>query len=60
MDISALDAALDQESETEMEIDAFSKGKGKPRTPNRARKPLACFNCGKLGHMAKECKIPST
>ena len=54
MDISALD------EESEMEIDAFTRSKGKARTPNRSRKPIACFNCGKLGHMAKECKIPST
>ena len=47
MDISALDAALDEESE--MEIDTFTRGKGKARTPNRNRKPLACFNCGKAG-----------
>ena len=58
IDISALDAASDEESE--MEIDAFAKGKGKVRTPNRNRKLIACFNCGKPGHMAKECKIPST
>ena len=58
MDISALDAASDEESE--MEIDAFTRGKGKARTPNCNRKPIACFNCGKPGHMAKECKIPST
>ena len=56
MDISALDTASDEESK--MEIDAFTKGKA--RTPNCNRKPLACFNCGKPGHMAKECKIPST
>ena len=58
MDISALDAASDEESE--VEIDAFTRGKGKARAPNRNRKPIACFNCGKPGHMAKECKIPST
>ena len=32
MDISALDAALDEESEAE--LDAFTRGKGKARTPN--------------------------
>ena len=58
MDISALDAASDEESK--MEIDAFTKGKRKARTPNHNRKLLACFNCRKLGHMAKECKVPST
>ena len=52
MDISALDVASDEESE--MEIDAFTRGKGKARTPNRSKKRLACFNCGKPGHMAKE------
>ena len=58
MDISALDAAEDEESEAE--IDTFSKGKPRAKTPNRNKKPLSCFNCGKPGHMAKECKIPST
>ena len=58
MDISALDATSDEESK--VEIDAFTRGKGKARTPNCNRKPIACFNCGKPGHMAKECKIPST
>ena len=58
MDTCTLDAASDEESE--MEIDTFTREKGKARTPNRNRKLLACFNCGKLGHMAKECKIPST
>ena len=58
MDISALDATSDEESD--MEIDAFTRGEGKARTPNRNRKLIACFNCRKPGHMAKECKIPST
>ena len=58
MDISVLDAAEDGESEAE--IDAFTKGKTRAKTPNRNKKPLSCFNCGKPGHMAKECKIPST
>ena len=57
MDISALDAASDEESK--VEINAFTRGKGKARTPNCNRKPIGCFNCGKPGHMAKECKIPS-
>ena len=48
MDISALDAASDKESK--MEINAFTRGKGKARTPNCNRKPIACFNCGKPGH----------
>ena len=43
-----------------MEINAFTKGKEKARTPNHNKKPLSCFNCGKPGHMTKECKIPST
>ena len=58
MDISTLDAAEDEESEAE--IDAFTKGKARAKTPNRNKKPLSCFNCGKPGHMAKECKVPST
>ena len=58
MDISALDTISDEESE--VEINACTRGKGKARTPNCKRKPIACFNCGKPGHMAKECKIPST
>ena len=58
MDISALDTFEDEESEAE--INTFTKGKTSAKTPNRNKKPLSCFNCGKLGHMAKECKIPST
>ena len=58
MDVSALDTASDEESE--MEINAFTRGKGKARTPNCNKKLPSCFNCRKLGHMAKECKIPST
>ena len=58
MDISALDAVSDEESE--VEIDVFTREKGKARTPARNRKLIACLNCGKPGHMAKECKIPST
>ena len=54
MDINALD------EESEMEIDAFTRGKGKVRIPTRNRKLITCFNCRKPGHMAKECKIPST
>ena len=52
-----LDTFTDEDSEAE--IDAFTKGKGRTRTPNRNKKQLSCFNCGKLGHMAKECKILS-
>ena len=58
MDISPLDTAEDVESEAE--IDAFTKGKARAKTTNHNRKPLSCFNCGKPGHMAKECKTPST
>ena len=58
MDISALDVTSDEESE--VEIDAFTRGKGKARTPNRNKKLPSCFNCRKPGHMAKECKILST
>ena len=58
MDISALDTASDEESK--MEINTFTRGKGKARTPNRNKKLPSCFNCRKPGHMAKECKIPLT
>ena len=58
MDISVLDAAEDEESEAE--IDTFTKGNARAKTPNRNKKPLSCFNCRNPGHMAKECKIPST
>ena len=58
MDVSALDTFKDEGSEAE--IDAFTKGKARAKTPNRNKKPLSCFNCGKPGHMAKECKVPST
>ena len=58
MDVSVLDTFTDEDSEAE--IDAFTKGKGRARTPNRNKKELSYFNCGKLGHMAKECKIPLT
>jgi len=26
--------------------------------PNRDRKPIKCYNCDKLGHMAKDCRAP--
>ena len=58
MDISTLDAFEDEESKAE--INAFAKGKARAKTPNRNKKLLSCFNCGKSGHMAKECKAPST
>ena len=58
MDISTLDTTEDEESKAE--IDAFTKGNARAKTPNHSKKPLACFNCGKPGHMAKECKIPMT
>ena len=58
MDISALDAAEYEGSEAE--IHAFTKGKESAKNPSHNKKELSCFNCGKLGHMAKECKIPST
>ena len=58
MDVSTLDVVTDEDSEAE--IDAFTKGKGRTTTPNRNKKPLSCFNCGKTGHMAKECKTSST
>ena len=58
MDVGALDCIEDEESEAE--IDAFTKGKARAKPPNRYKKLLSCFNCGKPGHMAKECKIPLT
>ena len=58
MDVSTLDTFTDEESE--VEINTFTKGKGRAKTPNHNKKPLSCFNCGKPGNMAKECKIPST
>ena len=58
MDTSVLNATEDEESEAE--INTFTKGKARAKTPNRNKKPLSCFNCGKPGRMAKECKIPST
>ena len=58
MDISALDTTEDEESKAE--IDAFTKGKARAKTPKCNKKLLSCFNCRKLGHMAKECKTPLT
>ena len=58
MDVSTLDTIEDEESEAE--INASTKGKGRAKTPNRNKTPFSCFNCGKTGHMAKECKMPST
>ena len=55
MDVSILDTPVDED--TKAEINAFIKGKGKARTPNRNKKPLSCFNCGKMGHMAETTKL---
>ena len=58
MDVSALEISSDKDSE--VEINAFTKGKGRAKTPNHNKKLLSCFNCRKPGNMAKECKIPLT
>ena len=58
MDISALDAAEYEGSEAE--IHAFTKGKESAKNPSRNKKELSCFNCRKPGHMAKDCRSPST
>ena len=58
MDVSTLDTFTNEESKAE--INTFTKGKSRVKTPNHNKKPLSCFNCGKPGHMAKECKIPLT
>ena len=58
MDISALDAAEYEGSEAE--IHAFTKGKESAQNPSCNKKELSCFNCGKPGHMAKDCRSPST
>ena len=57
MDISALDAAEYEGSEAE--IHAFTKGKESAKSSGRNKKELSCFNCRKLGHMAKYCQSPS-
>ena len=58
MDISALDATEYEGSE--VEIHAFTKGKESAKNPSCNKKELLCFNCGKPGHMAKDCRSPLT
>ena len=58
MDVSALDAAEYEDGEAENH--AFTKGKESARNPSRNKKELSCFNCRKPGHIAKDCRSPST
>jgi hypothetical protein len=49
-------------SHAPMEIDAMESSKkghdDKPPTKNGERRPVICFNCGKEGHMIRDCPEP--
>jgi hypothetical protein len=39
-----------------MEVDAVTKGKGKGKGKSGEGETRSCFNCGRKGHLAKDCR----